>query len=352
MILTVLLSGVAAQSGRTTGYSESKSTRITARSTSISEKENDAGKGEDASDEVVRVPTDLVTVPVRIIAENGKPIGNFKQNEFKVFENGVEQRIAYFSDDEQPFTVVLVLDMSYSSVFKLEDIQLAARIFVSKLRDHDRVIVVAFDEKPRVLCEATSDRRVLRMAIDGARIGSGTAVYDTLDIIARRKLAGVAGRRAIVLLSDGVDTSSVLATGKSVERYFAEEDVLVYPIRYDTYEDVQRSRKKDAEIRYDEDDRPYIVRLPPKKGERAQDYTVAEKFLEAISTKTGGRVYNVSSTTNLNDAFANIASELRKVYSLGYYPTEDRKSGAVYDIKVRVYRPNLKIIARGQYLGR
>jgi VWFA-related protein len=293
-----------------------------------------------------------VTIPVRITTRSGKPVADLRRNEFKIFENGVEQEIAYFSNEEQPFTVVLVLDTSYSSVFKLADIQLAARIFVSKLREHDRVMVVAFDEKPRILCEPTNNRRVLHLAIDGAKIASGTAIYDTLDLVVREKLAPVSGRRSIVMLSDGVDTSSESANAADIEKSFAAEDVIVYPIQYDTFDDVQKSRKKDAEIRFDDNDRPYAVPAPPKKGEREQDYSIAKKFFETISEETGGRVYRVSSTTNLNDAFSNIANELRKVYSIGYYPPEDRQSGTTYDIRVRVYRPDLKITARNRYLGR
>ena len=349
LALTVCYVTVPGQSGRSSGYSESRPARIIGRPTPTPDP---AKTGSTGDDDVVRIPTDLVTIPVRIAAENGKPVAPLTQRDFKVFENGVEQQIAYFSDQEQPFTVVLVLDMSYSSVFKLEDIQLAARIFVSKLRDHDRVMVVSFDEKPRILCEPTSDRRILRLAIDGARIASGTALYDTLDEVIRGKISTMSGRRAIVLLSDGVDTASARSNARLVQQRFYEEDIMVYPIRYDTFGDVQKSRKKDAEIRYDEDDRPYVVQTPPKRGEREQDYKTARRFLDTIANQSGGRVYDVSSNTNLNDAFANIADELRRTYSLGYYPAEDRQSGAVYDIKVRVYRPNLKITARSQVLGR
>ena len=348
--LTTFSSIVFSQSGRVTGYSESATTRVVNSSPASNAP---AVQGATASDnDVVRVRTDLVTIPVRITSRIGKPVTGVRHNEFKIFENGVEQTIAYFSNDEQPFTVVLLLDMSYSSVFKLEDIQLAARIFVSKLRPHDRVMVVSFDEKPQVLCEAINDRYILGLAIDGARIGSGTALYDTLDMLVREKLSGISGRRAIVLLSDGVDTSSKLANADIVEKQFAAEDVIVYPIQYDTFDDVQKSRKKDAEIRFDEDDRPYIVPAPLKKGEREQDYKTAQTFFRNVSEQTGGRVYRVSSTVNLNDAFANIADELRRIYSLGYYPSEDRRSGATYDIKVRVYRPDLKITARSQYVAR
>lgn len=337
-----------AQSGRTTGYSESRPTRVTARTSPPQV----APADEQDDSDVVRVPTDLVTVPVRISRNDGKPVAPLGRSEFKVFENGVEQEIAYFSDEEQPFTVALVLDMSYSSVFKLEDIQLAARIFVSKLREHDRVMVVSFDAKTRVLCEPTNDRNVLRLAIDGSRIASGTALYDTLDSVARGRLASIPGRRAIVLLSDGVDTASARANAMTIEQHFSEEDIIVYPIRYDTFRDVQKSRKKDAQIIYDENDRPHIVQTPPTKGERAEDYSAAKRFLETIAGDTGGRLFHVTSNTNLNDAFASIADELRRTYSLGYYPAEDRQSGKVYDIKVRVYRPNLKITARNQIIGR
>src|SRR6478735_1453511 len=191
--------GAFAQSGRITGYSESGTTRLPANTLP-----GEVALAPKNDSDVVRVPTDLVTIPVRITSPGGKPVANVRRDEFKIFENGVEQQIAYYSNDEQPFTVVLVLDMSYSSVFRLEDIQLAARIFVAKLRDHDRVMVVSFDEKPHVLCEATNDRRILGLAIGGATIASGTALYDTFDMLIRDKLSAISGRRAIVLLSDGV----------------------------------------------------------------------------------------------------------------------------------------------------
>lgn len=349
-LLSASLIPVEGQSGRVGGYSESGPTRIAPRPPHTDTVKNTEPRL-DAAD-VIRVPTDLVTIPVRIASLDGKPVTGVARGEFKIFEDGVEQDIAYFSDDEQPFTVALVLDMSYSSAFKLDEIQTAARIFVSKLRQADRVMVVSFDEKARVLCEPTNDRRVLRLAIESSEIGSGTALYDTLDTVLGLKLATVSGRRAIVVLGDGVDTSSVTAGARMVEQKFLGGDVIVYPIQYDTFDDVQKSKRKDAEIRFDDNDRPYVVSSPPKKGEREQDYESARAFFKNISAFTGGRVYRVTSTTNLNAAFSNIADELRKIYSVGYYPAGDRKSGAAYDIKVRVYRPNLKITARNRYVGR
>src|SRR5678815_1397276 len=116
-VAVIFLAGILSaysQSGRVTGYSESGTTRLSAET-----KKQDTDNSSKTEPDVVRVPTDLVTIPVRITTPGGKAVSSVRRDEFKVFENGVEQEIAYFSNDEQPFTVVLVLDMSYSSVFRL-----------------------------------------------------------------------------------------------------------------------------------------------------------------------------------------------------------------------------------------
>jgi Ca-activated chloride channel family protein len=326
----------SAQSGRVGSYSESVA-RTKAKESGVEQK---------AGDETIRIETDLVTVPVRITSKSGRPVVDIKQSEFRIFEDGQEQQIAYFSSIDQPFTVALVLDMSYSTVFKLDDIQAAALLFVSQLRPEDRVTVIAFDEKPRVLCKPTSNRKVLRLAIEGTRVGSGTSLYDALDVAIAKQLGDVEGRKAVVLLSDGVDTQSGKSTADDIVDMIREEDVLAYTLRYDTFDDVRKSRRNDAEIRYGEDDKPYIYERPPAKGERESDYERAVEFLDTISDKSGGRVFRVSSSTNLKNAFTRIADELRKTYSLGYYPSSERKPGAQYTLKVRIYRPDLLIRTR------
>lgn len=347
LIVITTLSPVYSQSGRTKGYSESSARNERPRPAINSSKFT--VNSDPADVDVIRVETDLITIPVRITDKRGRPVADLKMEEFKVIENGVEKEIAYFSDTDQPFTVALVLDMSYSSVFKLPDIQDAAKKFVAQLRPGDKVMVVSFAAKPIVLVEATSDRRILNYAIEGARIESGTSLYLTLDMLLNEKLAQISGRKAIVLLSDGVDTTSVFETADSVGKDIAESDVLIYPINYNTYDDVQKSRRSTAPIQYDEDDRPYVVNARPVKGEREEDYEAAKEFLKAAARDTGGRFYNVTSTTNLDQAFANIANELRKIYSLGYYPGSELKKSPIVNIKVRIYRPDLVIRAKENY---
>jgi Ca-activated chloride channel family protein len=336
-----------AQSGRMGGYSESVSKskgKSPASDIDVTETK--------ADEDTIKVETDLVTIPVRVTTRGQKPLTDLKQSEFRIFENGEQQKVAYFSNIDQPFTVALLLDMSYSTVFKLNEIQAAALLFVSQLRENDKVTVIAFDQKPRVLCQPTSNRKVLKLAIEGAKVGSGTSLYDALDLAINKQFAGITGRKAIVLLSDGVDTFSGKSSAKDIIGMIQEEDLLFYPLRYDTFDDVRDNRRKDAEVRYDEDDRPYIYERPPGKGEREIDYAEAREFLETIAERSGGRTFKVSSTTNLTAAFARIADELRKTYSLGYYPTEERRPGAEYTLKVRIYRPNLIIRTRESYTVR
>lgn len=341
------------QSGRVQTYSENSPP---AKSASKSKEKSDS-KPEaknfpvnKTDDDVIRVETDLVLIPARITDRSGKPVSDLRKAEFKIFENDVEQEIAYFSGEDQPFTVALVLDMSYSSVFKLAEIQSAALEFINQLRADDKVMVVSFDEKIHVLCKPTNNRKILRYAVEGAQIASGTSLYTTLDSILENELGEISGRKAIVLLSDGVDTASKNFSASDVLEKLAETDVMVYPIQYDTYDDVQKNRKESAQVFYDDDDRPYVVEKPRVKGERESDYAEANRFLREIADQSGGRVYRVSSSTNLNSAFARIAEELRKIYSLGYYPSGERRSGADYTIRVRVYRPNLLIQARNKYV--
>lgn len=328
------------QSARQVKYSEGV-TRIKAKP---------AAAVDEADKETIRVETDLVTIPVRVTSKSSRPVADIKESEFRVFENDVEQKIAYFSSLDQPFTVALLLDMSYSTVFKINEIQSAALQFVAQLKPNDKVTVIAFDRKPRVLCQPTSDRKVLRLAIEAVRTGSGTSVYDSLQIALNKQLGAITGRKAIVMLSDGVDTYSAVSSKKEILRLIEEDDAIVYPLRYDTFDDVRKNRRKDAEIRYDDDDRPYIYEAPPGKGERENDYAEAREFLDTIADASGGRVFKVSSATNLNNAFTKIAEELRKTYSLGYYPSDERQPGVTYTLKVRIYRPDLNIRTRESFI--
>jgi len=133
-----------------------------------------AERNETVEGDVVRVDTSLVTVPVTVMDRSGRFIPDLERKDFKLFDNGIEQKIAYFAAVDQPFTVALVLDTSNSTAFRLEDIQDAAITFVNKLSPQDRVMVVSFDEQISILCEPTNNRTDLTRAIRRAHTGGGT----------------------------------------------------------------------------------------------------------------------------------------------------------------------------------
>ncbi|HWF88555.1 MAG TPA: VWA domain-containing protein, partial [Pyrinomonadaceae bacterium] len=122
----------------------------------------------DAGD-VIKVDTTLVTIPVSVMDRDGRYVPNLQKEDFRIWEDGVEQEVAFFQSVDKPFSVVLMLDTSPSTQFRLEDIQDAAISFVNKLRSDDRVMVVSFNDNIKVLSEFTTDRNKLERAIHRAK---------------------------------------------------------------------------------------------------------------------------------------------------------------------------------------
>src|SRR5690349_16013113 len=161
--------------------------------------------GETVEGDVIRFDTALVTVPVTVMDRNGRYVPELRREQFRLTENGVQQKIAYFATTDAPFSVVLLIDTSGSTDFRLKDIQDAAINFVGKLKPTDSVMVMSFDDRIEVQCKATTDRNTIEKAIRRTRTGGGTRLYDAVDEILRKQLQTIQGRKAVVLFTDGVD---------------------------------------------------------------------------------------------------------------------------------------------------
>src|ERR1700687_5809975 len=197
------------------------------------------GPEEVGAGDVVRVNTTLVTIPVSVMDRDGKYIPNLRKEDFRIWDDGVEQQVAYFASAEQPFTVVLMIDTSGSTHFKLDEMQDAAIAFVNQLRPNDRVMVVSFDDKIRFLTDQpTNDHEAMRRAIMRTRTGGGTRLYDAVDQVINQQLNHIQGRKAIALFTDGVDTTSKHARYEDNVRDAEELDALIYPVEYDTSTDM------------------------------------------------------------------------------------------------------------------
>ena len=303
---------------------------------------------------VLKVDTEIVNVPVKVSDRKGRFVVGLTQENFKIFEDGVEQQIEYFSNEQQPFSVALVLDMSYSTKFKITEIQSAAIAFISQLRPQDKVMVVSFDSEIHVLCEPTSDRQILVQAVKKTKIQFGTSLYETLDFVLNKKMNKISGRKAIVLFTDGVDTSSTLAQDFHNVRDVIESEILVYPIQYDTFAEVQAMKDKPVQqIPNPTVKNPIpipMIGMASDKGTTAEDYRKAGEYLREMANRSGGRIYEASTGANLFDAFSKIAAELRAYYSIGYTPKETSKDGKSHKIKVKVDRDDLTIRAKDEYV--
>lgn len=315
--------------------------------------------------EAIKIDTELVTIPFKVTDRKGKFIGGLKQENFQVAEDGIEQEIGYFTNEEQPFTVALVLDMSYSTTFKIAEIHSAALAFVNQLRPNDKVMVVSFDEEVHVLCNPTSDRKILQMAIKQTKVASGTSLYEAVDLVINKSFSRINGRKAIVLFTDGVDTTSRRANDMSNRNDALELDALIFPIKYDTFADVQAIKNKPPVIvpstipspipSQNKSPFPFPiptggVGTPSSQGTSVEDYRRADEYLNELANRTNGRLYEADTTVNLAQAFSNIANELRQYYSLGYYPKDSAKIGKKRKIKVRVNQEGLVVRSRDGYI--
>ncbi|HEV2800422.1 MAG TPA: VWA domain-containing protein [Pyrinomonadaceae bacterium] len=330
--------------------------------------------------EVVRVNTSLVTIPVSVMDRAGKYVPSIRQQEFRIWEEGVEQEIAYFATVEKPFTVALVIDTSGSTRYRLTEIQDAAISFINQLRPADRVLVVSFDDEVRVLSEATSDRLRLRDAIRRVRPGSGTKLYDAVDFVINERFNRIDGRKAILLFTDGVDTSSRRASYETNAEDVEELDALVYPVQYDTY-DTQASSRQGGGVyggggggggsrRRSGGITDILadiisggnIRIGKGGGGGGggggngctgctrEEYERGDRYLRDMARLSGARVYRAETTRDIEGAFSLVAEELRRQYSLGYYPKQQGQPGQRRRIKVRVMRPDLAVRARDSYI--
>ena len=314
-----------------------------------------------AEGDVVRIDTNLVTVPVSVFDRQGRLIPNLQRESFSVFENGVEQQIKHFEPTEKPFTVALVLDTSGSTVFDLSEIKEAAIAFAKQLRPQDRVLVVTFNDLVMLLTEATSDLKVVTEVIQrGANTGFSTRLYDAVTLVINERLNKIEGRKAIVLFTDGVDTRSYLASYQSTLHEAEELDGLIYAIQYDTTDFVAATQTPGNDLTIvttRSNSWPYgttqrVISGPtiPVPGTTIGDYKLADQYLHKLSENTGALLYKANDREQLAAAFSKIAGELRSQYSLGYYPQIAAKSGERNLIKVRVNQPDLAVRARESYV--
>jgi len=333
------------------------------------EKKQDPKKEDDAA--TIRVDTDLVTLDVAVSDRNGnRSTAGLQQEDFAVYEDGVRQRISSFDATEVPFNLVLLIDTSGSTRDDVGLIKRAARGFLKELRPQDRVAVIQFNKEVELLKDMTADRQQIESALELLKPGTGTSFYDALQLTLEEVLKKVEGRKAIVALTDGVDSYGYydyeqiapLLDNNRVSAYFLELDTETF-----TGEGMMRDCADESHFEFSRKQLNKYIKEYGRVGssalynshcllsrtERLQInrglYDLARKELREISDTTGGRVYPVKELRQLDAAYAQIAAELRTVYSIAYYPKNEKHDGRWRKIRIEIKRPGFIARTRPGY---
>ena len=323
-------------------------------------------KTEEVDDgDVVRVDTQLVSVPTVVTTVSGRPLAGLKTENFKLFENGQLQKIADFATTEAPFEIALLLDTSGSTRNDIQLIREAALSFIDALRDGDSVAIVGFGNGRQgpsvdVLSRLTDDRQQLRNAIDNLGSTSGTPFYDGLERIADEIFASparqeVMGRRALVALTDGVDSTG-RAEFETARAKLLRIGVATYFIQVNTEEFVENALLRpcgEGVVLSTKQLRRHRRMFQPRMRmeditdfcqmgsfERMQVnrdlYNLARREMDLLAKASGGRNFLAATLRDAREAFGKVAAEIGTQYSLGYYPTNKARDGKFRTIKVEV----------------
>jgi Ca-activated chloride channel family protein len=249
-----------------------------------------------------------------------------RQDEFSIYEDDVKQEVAFFESVDRPFTVVLLIDSSTSVDAELGEIVKAAKVLVDRLKPEDLLVIVTFNKEIKEVQKLTKIRELRGESVKISAQG-GTRLYDAVDFAASRYLRHLPGRKAVVLLTDGVDVGSFKRTAEGSLHDAEEYDALFYTVQYKTSESQPRPAEKIQ-----------------------QEYQRATDYLRELADRTGGRYQRAEDMGDLSPAFASIVKELSCQYSLGYYPTRPPHPGERRRIRVRVSRSDLVIHARDSYV--
>lgn len=283
----------------------------------------------DDENEAITVETRLVNLNVRVLTPDLKiPVGlNLTKDDFSISENGAPQEITFFSNTEQPFDLVLLLDFSGSTVEKRDLIKSAAQRFVELVRAEDRIAVVAFSTDTKLISELTGDKAALVKKIKEIEItSSGSSIWDSVKFVYQNILKEkTAGRRsAMVMMTDGDDNSPNLTFADAME-IVRGGDATVFPV----YLSDTRGENK------------YNERFIRK----------CQQMLGMLAEETGGQSYRAKAIKDLSGIYAQVISELGQIYSIGYEPKNDVRDGTwrALDVKIKSRADLLTRTRRGYY---
>lgn len=281
-----------------------------------------------------RADTQLVLVPVTVTDHYGKTIQGLHQENFTVLDDQAPQQIASFSSVDAPCSVGLVLDISGSMRDSLHTAKEVTHSFLGTANPEDEFLLLTVSTNPEPITGFTRDLASLETRIDSTRSGGATALIDTVYLALNRMRKAGQPRRALLILSDGMDNHSRYSKGELV-RTALEADVQIYAVITDGIPDGTFPM------------RPAMVRKPWDNGEQNQ----GRSLLEDLADKTGGLHFRVRSE-GAGDAAKKAGEAIRSQYVIGYQPDGPGDSGKWHRLRVKLDLPHLNVYARNGYFSR
>lgn len=286
-------------------------------------------KIEGMPDYSIQVSVPLVEVPVMVTTKDGQFISNLKQDNFKVYEDGVQQKISNFNISEAPITAVLLIEYASTNYMFMVEALRASYSFAASLKKDDWVAVEYYDMHPQILVDFTQDKSAIMGAIDQLRIPGFSetnlfdALFDTLD-----RLDRIEGHKYIILVSTGFDSFSKLTLDQITKKIKATKDVTIFPISIGWY------IRNLCEIQHCLG----MTRGGIPAGE--MDYLQADNEMQTFARLTGGRFYQPRFDAEYPEIFHSIAGDIRNQYMLAYHPANAKLDGSYRKLKVEVVAPD------------
>lgn len=305
-------------------------------------------------DDPVKVDTSLVRLNVGVVDQRGRSVTNLNRSNFKIMEDGVPQEISRFEPSTAPFSVVMILDMSGSTLPMRQVMKQSAFRFLDALAPEDRVAVVEFYDKINLRNDFTTDRRTIVNSIEVSNGRGKTQFYKALDF-ALEKLEKEGNRRkAIIVLSDGVDTSLRDIDRDQLAR--VSDDQVASALKPENSEILKKilNRADQYGITI------YPLALPTGDPAKLADptprqvamYKAARSRLQTVADRTGGTLHAINRLEDMGNIYALVAAEIRTLYTIEYQTQNDAHDGKWRTITIRTDNPNLIPRTRPGYFAR
>ena len=301
--------------------------------------------------EVISVDTTEILLPVTVRDSQGRLVNNLTRGDFRVFEDSSEQPLSDIALRQVPVDAVLMVDASSSVASNLDDFRRAAEGFADRLDKEDRLSLIKFDDRVELLQDWTQSRFQFHRALNRIEPGMFTRFNDALMLAARDQFAKGKSRRAVIVLSDGIDSGRGTATLEAAAQMLLKSQVTVYIV---SNTEISRASKRaeldnllagpDNTIRFNQ---LHIDDL--KEGLRVLD--VSEQRLEQLAEVTGGRLYKPKSFDALDGIYAEVADELRHQYAIYYTPLNKTRDGGFRKVRVEMTNPSYEATTRVGYFA-